>query len=388
MAELLIPYASSPLGRLVPWWAGRSGETYACPQCLSPVVFRRPSTGEGGEVVRRSHFAHRSDAACAAESVIHAIAKRLVAQAAGDWVAGVGRRPMLEMRCECGAPREPVPLPGLRVVELEKGVRGYIADVRVDGGEAAIEVVHTHAIEDSKRAEYRRLRWWVEVEAQPLLEDPSRWVVTASGGDIQGRTYRCGACIDQRLAAVREGEASLQAAGRELRRLEELREELDDRTRSLPEKEAVYRLQIEELDRERLRKVEALGPLRAEVALLEARKDAAEDRDKSLLLVDLRKAETMYREVLRATEALRVREMRLAEQVRRHEVALGLRSDADDERFRDVCPGCGLRSVEEGRCVSCGRVKQLHGPANDAGVGIGVSGDDAHPVEDAAAVPT
>jgi competence CoiA-like predicted nuclease len=49
------------------------GQPFACPGCGDPLVFR------AGEV-RARHFAHRATGICTSETVLHATAKRLVAE--------------------------------------------------------------------------------------------------------------------------------------------------------------------------------------------------------------------------------------------------------------------------------------------------------------------
>lgn len=73
-AGLLIEFALDSDGGLVGPHEAQKGESYFCPECHSPLVFRK------GEVMR-PHFAHAVDTNCSGESVIHIAAKMKIKQA-------------------------------------------------------------------------------------------------------------------------------------------------------------------------------------------------------------------------------------------------------------------------------------------------------------------
>lgn len=134
---------------------------------------------------KRRHFHHRV-AACSLESVLHFSAKRLVAQAVEDWLAG-GEPIVFVRRCAsegCEAVREqPIPSKVASVV-LEHGLpSGHVVDVALLARGitlpiAAIEIVHTHAVEVAKAFEMGIP--WIEVEAGQVCEDAGRRLVVVT----------------------------------------------------------------------------------------------------------------------------------------------------------------------------------------------------------------
>jgi predicted Fe-S protein YdhL (DUF1289 family) len=284
--------------------------------------------------------------------VIHAAAKRLVAQMVDDWVNMIGQRPMLMVKCTCGVWREPLPIPKPLFVEVEKGAAGgYVADVRLglrEEGVAALELVVSHPMEAEKRSAYNALlAWWCEIAAAPVLEDPPRLEVLSMGGEIDGRDWVCLGCLRERakkmagwVKAAHEAKQQIEQAATRTELLKEL-EYQTNRSRALLMAKAdelgpLIKRELVELEEIRARAAgarRAANEVEAErlltVQKLEDVKKELKREDYQLAavrLLDLRQLEKTYRAVFDATEALRVRGMRLARQVEKQEARLGLRA--------------------------------------------------------------
>lgn len=185
---LLIPCAIAENGRIVHAYEGSRGGLFLCPGCLSPVQWRKCD-----EADRRSHFAHEPGSPCT-ESQVHGSAKRLVAQQINDWRDGVGRRPVYFARCSCGRELEPTPI---RHVSGAANVEHRLPSGRVPDVFCgfAIEIFYRHAIEDDKIDVLKRAGVdWIELDAEPILQDPSKWIVRRSGGTLK-ESRLCAACL-------------------------------------------------------------------------------------------------------------------------------------------------------------------------------------------------
>ncbi len=178
-----IPVARDSGGRLVtPTEAPRRG-AFRCPACDALVDLH------AGEKKRR-HFHHRVSS-CTAESVVHLCAKKLVAQAVEDWIAGgpavtFSRRCAGEgcdVRCNQAIPSK------VRAVRLEHRLpSGHVVDVALlarGRGEAllplpvaAIEVHHTHAVDAAKAREIPIP--WIEVDAEQVCGAGARQLVATT----------------------------------------------------------------------------------------------------------------------------------------------------------------------------------------------------------------
>ncbi|MCI0339527.1 MAG: hypothetical protein L0216_00005, partial [Planctomycetales bacterium] len=111
-----------------------------------------------------------------------------------DWRSGVGERPTLAWMCAaCATQRVQAPCPDkVSAARVEYRLpSGRVADVVLLSGDTpvfALEVRHTHAVPDEKRADIG-LRW-MEVEAQAILWNPTTW--SALAGDV--KAARCESC--------------------------------------------------------------------------------------------------------------------------------------------------------------------------------------------------
>jgi len=165
-------------GRLVAPGDATKRVRYACPECAGDVDLHAGAK-------KRRHFHHRV-AHCSLESVVHLSAKRLIEQAVNDWLEGGD--PVLFVRtcasAGCEATRDqPIPSKVARVA-LEHGLpSGAIVDVALLARGiplpiAAIEVVHSHAVDAAKAFEMGIP--WIEVDAAQVCEDAGKRLVVVT----------------------------------------------------------------------------------------------------------------------------------------------------------------------------------------------------------------
>jgi hypothetical protein len=170
-----IPAALDGGGRLVVPDDARRGARYSCPSCFAAVDLH------AGEKKRR-HFHHRAGA-CSGESVTHLVAKRFIAAAIDDWLAG-GPPVALDRGCAhegCAArTRQAIPRK-VSAVSLEHVLpSGHVADVALLARGVAlpvcvIEVRVTHAVDDAKAREIGVP--WVELDGARVCADRGRVLV-------------------------------------------------------------------------------------------------------------------------------------------------------------------------------------------------------------------
>lgn len=180
-----VPWAMDASGVLRS--AAHAGEgVHRCIECFSPLGLRRGAQ-------RRAHFAHHgSSSTCSQESVIHKLAKALIVQMVRQWRDG-GPRPGIRRSCTgCGLTIvSNVPD---RVIDAEPEHRlasGRVVDVALLGElgiVCAVEVLHTHAVDEAKAAAMDLP--WLEVRAHDVLTDP--FVLVPVQHAL--RPYMCGPC--------------------------------------------------------------------------------------------------------------------------------------------------------------------------------------------------
>lgn len=209
MGDLLIPRAITfvdEVEKLIVPAQAQKGHELKCPECLNVVVLRRASRDESGSIIRRTHFAHLADlhdSTCSGgtgEGQVHKTAKLLVLQAIQEWMTGDGLRPHFTYKCSCGhelrryLPFVPSFAKAEYVLECGRKPDVFVSDRDQLG---AIEILKSHRIESEKIDLYSSdLSWWIEVEADPVLEDPSRWVVVRSSFK---REEHCPHCIESKV---------------------------------------------------------------------------------------------------------------------------------------------------------------------------------------------
>ncbi len=163
-------------GRVVSPAQAASGDAVACPACRGALLVR----GGEGKSVRR-HFAHKPDAECAEETVLHRAAKLLVQQVLTDSLTGEGP-PVDVVRVCCYDHckkefQQPLRLKGDRIVLEHRLSSGRVADVAMLAGEsvlAIVEICVTHAVDAAKREDIAGISC-AELHAQEVIENPYVW---------------------------------------------------------------------------------------------------------------------------------------------------------------------------------------------------------------------
>ncbi len=174
VSELKVPYGRPESGPLVPVAAAVRGVRYTCPGCAAVLVLRDSVARK-----RRKHFAHPTTGACSQESIFHATAKRLIADAIRDHVARKGEGITIRLNCHgCTVP-VPYAVPRDKFTDSaeEYSADGYRCDVvGLHGSDArlAVEVMYKHRTADAKAAGLSMPM--IELEAFDVLSDPCRWI--------------------------------------------------------------------------------------------------------------------------------------------------------------------------------------------------------------------
>jgi len=213
-ASFRIPAALAPDGRLVVPASASRGTKYRCPECCGPVDLHAGAK-------KRRHFHHRAGA-CTAESIVHLTAKRLVVQAVSEWRAGGPRVVFVrgcahegcEAKTEQGIPAkvsaaaEERALPSGHVVDVALLARGLELPI------AAIEIVHTHAVDAVKAFELGIP--WVEAEAAQVCADAGGRVVVTRDRFVPWLCAEHAGSRGRALKATREERATAAALVRRL----------------------------------------------------------------------------------------------------------------------------------------------------------------------------
>lgn len=345
---------------------GARGVRYGCPGCELDVVWRKCD-----DIVRRSHFAHLPGSACAAgESIIHRTAKLLVADDLRKWIEGTGSEPTLRVRCPgCGQAMPPAGIGefgAIRGVHVERalasGLRPDVMvtdtpDVRTAKSTGAIEIMHSHPVDEEKAALLARDNvWWFELQAESVLEEQARgWRVLRASR----RWPSCSRCLGRREKDVtareretrewwermtkREADSDAQAAKREAdrekamaarevavgerenavlaaeQRLKEAMQRVDaplrrreDDLRRLDEDIAARRVEIAEVTAKLSQRRDELAAVNADPLLA----------DRRLIIGDIDCMHAKYKEMFDVAERLRCRKLDLEREVRRLEARL------------------------------------------------------------------
>ena len=213
-----LPFGEAPDGRLLRASAVRAGLACgcACPGCGAPLVARR-----GGR--RAAHFAHAARRACAAayETVLHRLAKQLI--------AGGGALDLPEVAAEHGGRRRLVrPAATIRpeTATLEPGLDGLRPDIlaAVAGQALLVEVAVTHPCGPEKLALIRQRRLAaVEIDLSRVPRDAAPEALERAVLRSAPRRW-----LYNRLAEAAEAEMRAEAA-RRAARLARAREEALER---------------------------------------------------------------------------------------------------------------------------------------------------------------
>lgn len=199
---LSYPYARDETGNLIHIAAHDANTPVYCLGCAKPMI------AKGGKRIIRRHFAHQTDVlpTCNAQTVLHAAAK--IAIRDGYASAQRDRRPyLLQWWCMgCGQLRiVDVATRSYEVANERSLARGTVSDVAFVGRRSfAVEVVVTHAPEDSALAQYEEARVPVFV-VRPTFE----LIPTFANGIVANETYfddraKCPLCLVKREAEQAE----------------------------------------------------------------------------------------------------------------------------------------------------------------------------------------
>jgi len=165
---LLIPFALDEKNRLYSPQDAQKGKSYFCPSCRKPVLLRRGD-------IKAAHFAHKADAACSQETVVHETAKLLIQKTIRDWKSGYSGAPIVRRECSVCFSTADQPLPEkVEDAVLEHRLpNGLIADVALvtdNTVQAVIEIRVTHAVDADKAS--RLQTPFIELDGNEVLSDP------------------------------------------------------------------------------------------------------------------------------------------------------------------------------------------------------------------------
>lgn len=207
-SKLRFPVALSAAGELV--WARKTvaRELYECPSCHAAMHLR-------AGVKVRAHFAHvPSEQPCSPESVLHASAKLIVKEAIERFVAA-GEPYTFQWECpECFDVHSGNLAASPRIVQVEKSLGSIRPDLTVESRQGtplvAIEIVVTHNLEESTKAEYERLKLPVVVIVPTVesLKTLRRYVgkaFTINAPCRHARCARCGGFVEEVQLQVWDG---------------------------------------------------------------------------------------------------------------------------------------------------------------------------------------
>lgn len=175
MNELKVPYGFNDEGDLVSSEVAIRGVNYYCPECRERLVHR------AGEV-NIKHFSHPSGTNCTPESILHKIAKHLIAEVVSQNSKGLAAI-KLESYCEsCGLVFDTeIPKGTFSHAEKEVFFSPYICDVvayRPSLEPLGVEVFYTHKVGMDKRNNLSI--YWLELKAEKVIENPYHWQPTQS----------------------------------------------------------------------------------------------------------------------------------------------------------------------------------------------------------------
>lgn len=196
--QFLIPFGNDQEGNLVRRHDATRDRRYSCPNCGEPLILR---TGD----IRAKHFAHLGESPCAPETVLHAIAKRRVAEAIQAWRLGTCPVPQIKRKCTCCHQPHLQPLPD-KVLSASLEYRlpsGRVADVALlgdNGPVAVIEIYVTHLVPQEKSGNLDVP--WVELNGDEVVANPMMWKPRTDGFN----PYTCGYCKTQRIRRERASE--------------------------------------------------------------------------------------------------------------------------------------------------------------------------------------
>lgn len=176
--ELKVPYGLDHSGRLIsPFEAIKDGRQYFCPGCKSSLILKQ------GEQ-KTWHFAHKAEANCSGETILHKTAKQLIKQVIDGWRTGANSIPQIARICPTCKQLIEEPIPE-NITEAEIELRtdsNFIVDVglkSVNNLVWAVEILVTHAV-DQNKADNLGVPF-IEIKAENVIESPLYWIPEADG---------------------------------------------------------------------------------------------------------------------------------------------------------------------------------------------------------------
>lgn len=169
-----VPYGLDRTGKLVPVVECDKQSVYKCPNCHVELLLKQ------GEV-RSKHFAHPVGNACTKESMLHQVAKQLVAQVMEENALG---QHQIQLTTSCSGEhcsnkaRTTIDSKMFVSADVEVAVGRYRCDVvgQLKGGKNFIvEVVVTNPMEAEKCDQLKDHRW-VELDAADVIRTPLSWL--------------------------------------------------------------------------------------------------------------------------------------------------------------------------------------------------------------------
>lgn len=197
--ELSVPLGLNESGILVKAAHADKLSTYRCPSCESQLILRVGKTvlKSGKKIV--THFAHQKSSECSQESIEHKTAKKLIVQAISSGYPIYLMTRCIGGKCRSKNVRIEVSKVLLRAEE-EVSVDQYRVDVLGYDGKGprvAIEIKHTHKVDDEKGGSLNIP--WIELSSEDVLKDPYHWVPLQSSFE---NTTLCRTCRQFREAAA------------------------------------------------------------------------------------------------------------------------------------------------------------------------------------------
>jgi predicted RNA-binding Zn-ribbon protein involved in translation (DUF1610 family) len=171
MQELKVPLALDSDNQIVGPESAIKNNKYSCPGCGDTLILRK------GEI-KRPHFSHKASDTCSQETIIHKLAKSLIAQTINAWKEIKGNSPEIKRKCPDCEMFTIQTLPDkVESAVLEKKLdNGYVVDVAILSGDkilAAVEVRVFHAVDEHKKSNIGLP--FIEVLGEEIINNPLAW---------------------------------------------------------------------------------------------------------------------------------------------------------------------------------------------------------------------
>jgi hypothetical protein len=176
MAKLKVPLALTQTGAVISPEKAEKGAAYSCPGCHDHLILKK-----GG--VNKPHFSHKASDVCTNETIMHQLAKKMVAEEITHFLQTSRKVPQITRSCpSCGinkTERLDYILPyGPTSVAVEVRLEsGFIADVAIFSEKLpifAIEIFVTHAVDELKAAKIGVP--FIELAGEAVIASPRNWV--------------------------------------------------------------------------------------------------------------------------------------------------------------------------------------------------------------------